>query len=116
MKMKALVISMMVALIAGTPALAADMGDMKTNALSGMQGDSKHQAVQGTGVVRAIDPAKDSITIAHQAIPALKWPAMTMSFKIDKQLASIAKLGQHVTFELVPNEMGGTITKLTVLK
>ncbi|MBS0329948.1 copper-binding protein [Thiobacillus thioparus] len=114
--MNALVTSTMVALIAGTPALAADMGDMKMNAPSGMQGDSKHQAVQGTGVVKAIDPVKGSITIAHQAIPALKWPAMTMSFKIDKPLASTVKPGQHVAFELVANGMGGTITRITVLK
>lgn len=114
--MKALVTSMMVALIAGIPALAADMGDMKMNAPSGMQGDGKHQAVQGKGVVKAIDPDKGSITIAHEAIPALKWPAMTMRFKIDKQLASTVKPGQHVTFELVANGMGGTITKVTVLK
>ncbi len=114
--MKALATSMMVALITGTPALAADMGDMKMNAPSGMQGDAKHQAVSGTGVVKAVAPDKGSITLAHQAIPALKWPAMTMSFKIDKQLASTVKPGQHVAFELVADGMGGTITKVTVLK
>ncbi|MDA8259006.1 MAG: copper-binding protein [Betaproteobacteria bacterium] len=81
-----------------------------------MQGDGKSQVVQGTGVVTAIDPVKGSITIAHEAIPALKWPAMTMRFKIDRQLASTVKPGQHVKFELVANEMGGTITKVTALK
>jgi len=115
MKMKALLTSMMVALIAGTPALAADMGDMKMNATSGMQGDAR-QTVQGTGVVKAVDPDKGSITIAHQAIPALKWPAMTMRFKIDRQLAATVKPGQHVKFELAANGMGGTITKVTALK
>lgn len=116
MKMKGLVTSTMVALIAGTPALAADMGDMKMNAPSGMQGDSKHQAVQGTGVVKSVDPGKGTITLTHEAIPALGWPAMTMRFKIDRQLASTVKPGQHVTFELAANGMGGTITKVTVLK
>ncbi|MHB1075275.1 copper-binding protein [Thiobacillus sp.] len=114
--MKGLLTSMMVALVAGTPAFAADMGDMNINAPSGMQGGGMHQAAQGTGVVKAIDAAKGSITIAHQAIPALKWPAMTMSFKIDKQLASIVKPGQHVAFELVANGMGGTIKKIVVQK
>ena len=114
--MKALLTSMMVALIAGTPAFAADMGDMKMNAPSSMQGGGKHQTVQGTGVVKSVDPDKGSITLAHQAIPALGWPAMTMRFKIDRQIASTVKPGQHVTFELVPNAMGGTITNVTVLK
>lgn len=114
--MKALLTSMMVALLAGTPALAADMNDMKMNAPSGMQGDGMRQVVQGTGVVKSVDPDKGSITIAHEAIPALKWPAMTMPFKVDRQLALTVKPGQRVTFELVANGMGGTITKVTALK
>lgn len=113
--MKALATSMMVALMACTPALAADKSDMKTNAPSGMQGDGKNQ-VQGAGIVKSVDPDRGTITIAHQAIPALKWPAMTMPFKIDRQLASTVKPGQRVAFELVSNAMGGTITKVTVLK
>lgn len=109
--MKALLTSMLVALIAGTPAFAADISDMNMNALSG-KSDGKQQAVQGTGIGKSVDLNKDTITFAHQAIPALKWPAIMMSFKTDKQLASTVKPGQHVTFELVPNEMGGTITKV----
>ena len=46
--MKALLTSMMVALIAGTPAFAADMSGMKMNAPSG-KSDGKQQTVQGTG-------------------------------------------------------------------
>ena len=113
--MKVLLTSMMVALIAGTPAFAADMSDMNMNAPSG-KSDGKQQTVPGAGVVKSVDPDKDSITLAHQAIPALGWPAMTMRFKIDRQIASTVKPGQHVTFELVPNAMGGTITNVTVLK
>jgi len=115
MKMKALVTSMMVALIAGTSALAADMSDMNINAPSG-KSDGKHQTVQGAGVVKSVELDKGSITLAHEAIPALGWPALTMRFKIDRQIASTVKPGQHVTFELVPNAMGGTITNVTVLK
>ena len=113
--MKALLISMMVALMAGTPALAADMSDMNMNAPSG-KSDGKQPTVQGTGVVKSVDPDKGTITLAHEAIPALEWPAMTMRFKIDRQLASTVKPGQHVTFELAANGMGGAIKKVTVLK
>ena len=113
--MKALLTSMMVALIAGTPAFAADMSDMNMNAPSG-KSDGKQQTVQGAGVVKSVDPGKGTITLAHEAIPALEWPAMTMRFKIDSQLASTVKPGQHVTFELAANGMGGTIKKITVLK
>ena len=113
--MKALLTSMMVALIAGTPAFAADMSDMNMNAPSG-KSDGKQQTVQGAGVVKAVDPDKGTITLAHEAIPALGWPAMTMRFKIDRQLASTVKPGQHVTFELAANGMGGMIKRITVLK
>ena len=113
--MKALLISMMVALIAGTPAFAADMSDMNMNAPAG-RSDGKQPTVQGTGVVKSVDPDKGTITLAHQAIPALEWPAMTMQFKIDRQLASTVKPGQYVKFELAADGMGGTITKVTALK
>ena len=113
--MKAL-LPMMIALMAGTPALAADMGDMKMDAQSSMRAEGKHQAAQGTGIVKSVDPDKGTITLAHEAIPALNWPAMTMRFKIDRQLAATVKPGQHVTFELMADGMGGTVTKVTALK
>ncbi|MDR0634849.1 MAG: copper-binding protein, partial [Azoarcus sp.] len=32
----------------------------------------------GQGVVKKIDPAKQRLTLQHDPIPALGWPAMTM--------------------------------------
>lgn len=113
--MKTLLISMMAALVAGAPAFAADMGDMKMNAPSG-KSDGKQQTVQGMGVVKSVDPDQGTITLAHEAIPALEWPAMTMRFKIDRQLAATVKPGQRVSFELAAGGMGGTIKKIAVLK
>jgi Cu(I)/Ag(I) efflux system membrane fusion protein len=50
-----------------------------------------------TGVITAIEP--DSITLEHAAVAALKWPAMTMPFKItDAALARGLKKGQRVDF------------------
>lgn len=110
--------SLVIVLTLGASATFAGekMDDMNMAAPPGKQQDAGHQAVQGKGVVKAVDPGKGTITIAHEAIPTLKWPAMTMSFKIDKQLASTVKPGEHVTFELVANGMGGAITKVTALK
>ena len=36
----------------------------------------------GEGVVQSIDAANAQITIKHEAIPELGWPAMTMTFKV----------------------------------
>ena len=52
---------------------------------------------RSTGVVVAIEP--DGLTLEHAAVPELKWPAMTMPFKLgDKALAAGLKKGQSVSF------------------
>ena len=39
------------------------------------------------------------LTLSHEAIPALRWPAMTMGFKLDEpKLAAGMKVGQAVRF------------------
>ena len=51
------------------------------------------------GEVRKI--TKGQIIIAHQPIPALKWPAMTMPFVMDKQgMVKDIKPGDWVRFTL----------------
>jgi Cu/Ag efflux protein CusF len=59
------------------------------------------QAHSGQGTVESLDPRAGSIEISHGPIETLKWPAMSMEFKVrDKaQLARLAK-GQAVEFEL----------------
>ena len=42
------------------------------------------QTAQGVGVIKAIDAKSQSVTLAHDAIPALKWAGMTMPFKLAK--------------------------------
>ncbi|MDK4745354.1 copper-binding protein [Leclercia sp. 119287] len=70
---------------------------------------------QGQGVVRAID-AK-TLLIQHDAIPALKWPAMTMpfAFSADVDLSAV-KPGEPVTFTLVRAGDGFQIISLTPLR
>lgn len=68
-------------------------------------------AVQGVGVVRAVNAKAGKITIAHEPIPALSWPAMTMAFRVtDRQMLDKVSVGAHVAFDL----QGQTITALTV--
>ncbi|KAF1713586.1 hypothetical protein CSC71_06825 [Pseudoxanthomonas sangjuensis] len=65
-----------------------------------------------SGTVEAVDTAAKTITIAHGPIDALKWPAMTMTFKApDVDLATL-KQGDQVGFELTSTGMDGTITKI----
>ncbi|KAK0348055.1 hypothetical protein LTR94_038732, partial [Friedmanniomyces endolithicus] len=53
---------------------------------------------KATGKVTAVDAG--SVTIAHEAIPAIKWPAMTMTFKADPKLLSGIAAGDKVAFDL----------------
>jgi len=63
------------------------------------------------GVVVAIEA--DSITLDHQPVPALKWPAMTMPFKLaEPRLARGLKVGQALQFSFVQRGDDAVITRL----
>lgn len=40
------------------------------------------QSAEGQGVIKSIDAKTLTVTIQHGPIAALKWPAMTMKFKV----------------------------------
>lgn len=94
----------------------AALGVSATGALAHGQDHSEHAghaapaaagSVEGTGVVKKIDAKTGSVTIAHDPIKALNWPAMTMPFKVaDKVLLAKVKVGAKVRFDL----SGQTIT------
>ena len=58
-------------------------------------------AYKATGKVEAVSPGE--ITLSHEAIPELKWPAMTMAFKARPgAVPADVKPGDRVSFELRP--------------
>ena len=61
----------------------------------------------GKGVVKKVDAAAGVVKLAHDPIPAIKWPAMTMDLKVRdaKQLAGL-KPEQKVDFGLVKGADG----------
>ena len=61
---------------------------------------------RGRGTVEAVDAAAGTVEIAHEPIASLKWPAMSMEFKVrDKAHLGHLTRGQVVQFEFV--EEGG---------
>ena len=70
------------------------------------------QTASATGVVESIDLAAKKVTIAHGAVEALKWPAMTMSFHAPEIDLTTLKPGDRVTFEFTSSGMDGTITRI----
>jgi Cu(I)/Ag(I) efflux system protein CusF len=67
------------------------------------QGAAKAATVhRTTGTVKAFDPAKGTVTLAHEPVPSLKWPNMTMSFRVnDKSLFDKRAVGKKVAVEFV---------------
>jgi len=62
---------------------------------------AKAASAQAIGVITAIDTKENLLTLNHEAIPAIKWPAMTMGFKVaDPALLSGLTVGDKVDFEL----------------
>lgn len=79
-----------------------------------MQHDAKPADAQGVGVVKAIETAKGTITLQHEAITAIGWPAMTMAFKVaSPTLLKGVKIGDKVQFGLHPAGMASTVTSIT---
>ncbi|WP_447737829.1 copper-binding protein [Rhodanobacter soli] len=85
--------------------------------MPGMAGmhEAKPADVQSVGVVKAIDPAKGTVTLQHEAIAAIGWPAMTMPFKVaPPDLLTHVKVGDKVQFTFHQASTGSTVTSMTI--
>ena len=79
--------------------------------------DTNPADAQGVGVVKAIDASKGTITLQHEAIAAIGWPAMTMPFKVAlPELLQHVKVGDRVQFTLRPAGMASTVTSIKPLQ
>ena len=71
------------------------------------------QTAEGRGVVTAIDLKTGSITIKHEPIATLKWPAMTMTFKTKSAaLLNGITVGERVDFELTSDQGKPIVTAI----
>ncbi|MDP1705443.1 MAG: copper-binding protein [Sulfurimicrobium sp.] len=68
------------------------------------------EVAYGKGTVNQINADAGSVNISHEAIPALKWPAMTMDIKTaDKKILNGVKPGQAVSFGLIKDPKAGYV-------
>lgn len=105
---QATALSLALVLSAGIPAIShAQSGDMKGMDMKGMDMGKKpaagaQAAHKATGVVKKIDPKAGTVTLAHDPVKSLNWPAMTMGFQVkDKMLLDKLAVGKKVEFEFV---------------
>lgn len=110
--MKAVFLALFVALAAPATLLAQSgdmkgmdmksMDDMKMDSRSMSKGDKSSGTHKATGVVKSMDPKKGSVTVAHDPVPSLKWPSMTMAFRVqDKAMLDKLTTGKRIKFEFV---------------
>ena len=101
-------------LAAALPAFAAE--HMPTAGMPMAHG-TEEQMHQGHGTVKKVDMETGRVTINHEPIQSLHWPAMTMSFMVaDKSLLKDIRPGMKVDFELRKMGTNYKITHLTAAK
>jgi Cu(I)/Ag(I) efflux system protein CusF len=73
---------------------------------------SDTKVASGAGVVNAVDAKAGTVTLDHQPIPAISWPAMTMTFKASPAITSSVKPGDKVAFDMKLVGGDGEITAI----
>lgn len=77
----------------------------------GAQGPAKRALYEAVGRIDRIEAG--SITLSHEPVPTLKWPAMTMTFRFDDpDLARGYKVGDRVRFGFDQPPEGPTIRSI----
>ena len=86
-------------------AASAGMGNMA------MPADAK--MAKSVGTVTAIDKKTSKITLDHQAIPEVNWPAMTMTFDAKPGVLEGLAVGDKVAFDVTIKGNAGEVTAAT---
>ena len=92
----------------------ASLSGIKVRPIEGDQKSApkKMSDYQASGRIEAIKSG--AVTLSHEPVPALKWPAMTMDFKLAKPgLLRGFKKGDRVTFRFMKMKTGSTITSIS---
>jgi Cu(I)/Ag(I) efflux system periplasmic protein CusF len=114
--MKKVVLVLAVALSTAAGVRAAETGGTKVEEAKTQQAGANAAVNRTTGVVKGLDATMGTVTLAHEPVPALKWPAMVMPFKISPNLAKGLQVGQKVDVEFESQGMSATITRIAIAK
>ena len=108
---KTLIFGLLSTVMFGAQANEHQHGEMMNAAPAAQQ----TPAISATGEVKSIDMESKKVTIAHDAIPAVNWPPMTMRFTFTQADESITalKVGSQVNFSFVQQ---GNISLLKSIK
>ncbi|MDR2260033.1 MAG: copper-binding protein [Azoarcus sp.] len=96
-------------LLLAPPALAQPGHDHASHAPARAQ---TAPLASGQGIVKKIDREKQRLTLAHDPIAQLQWPAMTMPFTVvDPALLQGLEVGDRIGFDLKDEQTIGAVRK-----
>ena len=104
--------------LAATLAGPAAFGQQKMDDMKGMDApkaapSSARTTHMATGVVKKVDARAGLVTLAHDPVKTMNWPAMTMGFQVkDKMLLDKLSVGKKVDFEFVQGSKGYVVTSV----
>ncbi len=119
--MKVIEFVIAVALTAPAGAVLAQSGEMKGMEMKGMdmdkkamsKGDKAHTTHQAVGVVKKVDRKDGSVTLAHEPVKSMNWPAMVMAFKVqDKAMLEKLAVDKKVAVEFQQRGKDHVITSV----
>lgn len=88
--------------------------DMKGMNMSGTKDQSARGATHQTmATVKGVDAEQGKVTLAHEPVKSLNWPAMTMGFKVkDKAMLQKMPVGEKVQVEFVKQGSDYVVTSV----
>ena len=104
--------------LAATLAAPAAFAQQKMDEMKGMDApkaaaSSAAMTHMATGVVQKVDAKAGLVTLAHEPVKTMNWPAMTMGFQVkDKMLFDKLAVGKKVDFEFVQGSKGYVVTSV----
>ena len=95
----------------------AQTGGMQGMDMKGMDKKDSKKAQQkshhAVGVVKSVDAGNGTLTLDHEPVASMKWPAMTMTFKAkDKKMLQSLAPGTKVEIDFVQQGKDYVITSV----
>jgi Cu(I)/Ag(I) efflux system protein CusF len=110
---KAALVLIAVASMFAPPVLLGQTTDTK-GAIESTKKDPSSNEVQthtGVGVVTKIDAASNTVRLQHEPIKSMKWPSMTMEFKVkDRAILDRLAIDKKVEFDFVKEGKSYVVT------
>jgi Cu(I)/Ag(I) efflux system protein CusF len=103
MNKSAFVLAMVLGVAASGSVLAQQkMDDMKGMDMAKKPAAGASATHQTKATVKKVDATAGTVTLAHEPVPTLNWPSMTMAFKVkEKKLMDKFSDGKSVEIEFV---------------